>query len=281
MTPIMPATRLSTIVVEKPWGRTELWPGFANPSGAKIGEIWFAAPPGTDPDLMIKYLFTSEKLSVQVHEDDASARTAGRARGKDEAWVVLAADPGATIALGTRAPVDAETLRAAALDGSIETLVDWKPVHSGDVIYSAARTVHAIGPGLTIIEVQQNVDLTFRLYDYGRPRELQLDEAIAVSDAVPFVVPPVVGDIGGGRAILCEGGKFVLERWSWAGARRIALPDSLPAWLVPVTGHGTMTGGAFTAGECWMVEGGIDLDVTPGSDLLFAYPRAARVPVFV
>jgi mannose-6-phosphate isomerase len=276
----MPATRLTTIRVEKPWGRTQLWPGFDNPDGAQIGEIWFEAPAGSEPDLMVKYLFTSEKLSIQVHEDDATAQAAGRARGKDEAWVILAAEPDATIALGTREPVSREALRAAALDGSIETLVDWKPVAAGDVIYSAARTVHAIGAGLTLIEVQQNVDLTYRLYDYGRPRELHLEAGVAVSDAEPFVAPPIPGDLGDGRAILCEGAKFVLERWTWSGARGVALPDDVPGWLIPVTGGGMVDGAAFKAGECWMVEGEIDLAIENASDVLFAYPLTHRIGLF-
>jgi mannose-6-phosphate isomerase len=273
----MTAIKLSTITVEKPWGRTKLWPGFDNPSGAKIGEIWFEAPEGTNPDLMVKYLFTSEKLSIQVHEDDATAQAAGRERGKDEAWVILAADPGATIALGTRAPVKSDALRKAALNGSIEKLVDWKPAKAGDVIYSAARTVHAIGAGLTLIEVQQNVDLTYRLYDYGRPRELHLEAGLAVSDAVPFVAPPIPGDVGGGRSILCEGGKFVLERWSWDGLRSITLPRGVPGWLVAVSGVGSVDSAPFVAGECWMIEGTVALSVDADSDLLFAYPLTQHI----
>lgn len=277
----MVAIKLTTITVEKPWGRTLLWPGFDNLSGARIGEIWFEAPKGSNPDLMVKYLFTSEKLSIQVHEDDATAQAAGRARGKDEAWVILAAEPDATIALGTHAPVDSATLRAAALDGSIETLVDWKPAKAGDVIYSTARTVHAIGAGLTLIEVQQNVDLTYRLYDYGRPRELHLEAGVAVSDAVPFVPPPIPGDIGGGRSILCEGGKFVLERWTWDGARTFELPENVPGWLIPVSGGGTIDGAPFIAGECWIVnDDDIALDIDVGSDLLFAYPLTERAALF-
>src|SRR3546814_2738640 len=92
-------------------------------------------------------------------------------RGKDEAWLILAAEPDSTIALGTKRPVGREELRDAALDGSIEDLLDWKPVKAGDFYYSPAGTVHAIGAGITLIEVQQNVDLTYRLYDYGRPRD--------------------------------------------------------------------------------------------------------------
>jgi mannose-6-phosphate isomerase len=277
----MPATKLSTITVEKPWGRERLWPGFSNPGGAKIGEIWFEAPEVSEPDLMVKYLFTSEKLSIQVHEDDATAQAHGHARGKDEAWVILDSEPDATIALGLKVATDSATLRAAAVDGSIEHLVDWRSVKAGDVIYSAARTVHAIGAGLTLIEVQQNVDLTFRLYDYGRPRELHLDAGIAVSDPVPFVAPPVVGDIGNGRAILCEGGKFILERWLWNGARECALPDGVTGWLIPVTGGGSVDGNAFMGSECWMVAGNFPLTIDKESDVLFAYPLQKRLECFV
>jgi mannose-6-phosphate isomerase len=276
----MPAHRLTTIRVEKPWGRTVLWPGFDNPDGKQIGEIWFEAIPGTDPDLMVKYLFTSEKLSIQVHEDDASAQAAGRERGKDEAWVILAADPDATIALGTVRPVSRDALRNAATDGSIETLVDWKPAHAGDVIYSPARTVHALGAGLTLIEVQQNVDLTYRLYDYGRPRELHLEAGIAVSDPVPFTVTDQRRDLGDGRAILCEGGKFVLERWSWSAERRLTLPIGVPGWLIPVSGGGTIDGAPFVAGECWMVEDATTLAINAGSDIMFAYPQPDAAELF-
>lgn len=276
----MPATKLSTIRVEKPWGRERLWPGFANPSGAKVGEIWFDAPDGRDPELMVKYLFTSERLSIQVHPDDAAARAAGHKRGKEEAWLILDAEPGATIALGTVRDASREELRAAALDGSIETLVDWRHVAKDDTIYSPAGTVHAIGAGLTLIEVQQNVDLTYRLYDYGRPRALHLDAGIAVSDPVPFVAPPAPGDIGEGRRILCEGRKFVMERWSWTGARNLRLPEGVPGWLVPVAGGGAIDGARFEAGECWLIDGGAALDVDAGADLLFAYPQAGRAALF-
>jgi mannose-6-phosphate isomerase len=275
----MPATKLTTIRVEKPWGRTKLWPGFDNPDGAQTGEIWFEAPKGTDPDLMVKYLFTSEKLSIQVHEDDASAHRAGHERGKDEAWVILDAESDSTIALGLHETVSSETLRAAALDGSIETLVDWKPVHSGDVIYSPARTIHAIGAGLTLIEVQQNVDLTYRLYDYGRDRELHLDKGIAVSDPKPFEIVDTGYVAAAGQKVLCEGGKFVMERWSWDGARTITMPDGVPGWLIPIAGGGTVDGARFNAGECWMVDGGAALTVDEGSDLLFAYPLADPAPI--
>jgi mannose-6-phosphate isomerase len=274
----MPARRLTTLSVEKPWGRRDLWRGFANVAAdaPPVGEIWFDA--GGEPDLLVKYLFTSERLSVQVHPDDAAAHAAGHARGKDEAWLVLAADPGATIALGTREPTNRDALRAGALDGSIVDMLDWRAVAAGDVIYSAAGTVHAIGAGITLIEVQQNVDLTYRLYDYGRPRELHLDEGLAVSDPHPFVAPPIPREIESDRRILCEGGKFVLERWTWRGARTVTPPHGIPGWLVPVTGGGLIDGEPFAAGECWLVEDAVEIENV--GDVLFAYPLSTRAKLF-
>ncbi len=274
----MATTLLTTKRVEKPWGRHQLWPGFADPAedGAPVGEIWFEAPGDMVPDLLVKYLFTSEKLSVQVHPDDAAARAAGYARGKDEAWVILAAEPDATIALGTLAPMDQAQLRAAALDGSIVDLLDWKPVKAGDYFYSAAGTIHAIGAGITLVEVQQNVDLTYRLYDYGRPRELHLEAGVAVSDAVPFVAPPAPGVVAEGRSILAEGPKFVLERWG-AGDHAITLPEDVPGWLIPLAGHGMADDVPWQAGQCVMLSGDTLVDVAAGGDVLFAYPGAVRL----
>jgi mannose-6-phosphate isomerase len=269
------ATKLTTIRIDKPWGRHKLWPGFANApvSGEPVGEIWYksddSSPP---PELLVKYLFTSERLSIQVHPDDDAARAAGHERGKDEAWIILDAEPGATIALGLREAITREALRAAALDGTIESQMEWRPVFAGDVIYSPAGTVHAIGAGITLIEIQQNIDLTYRLYDYGRPRTLHLDEGIAVSIPLPFSDPLAPAAAETGRTILCEGGKFVVERLT-ASATRM-LPN--PSWLIPVTGDGAINGARFTAGECLMANGEAILDIDEGSTLLLAYSGTTR-----
>ena len=276
----MPATRLTTKRVEKPWGRNDLWPGFDDvKSGDPVGEVWFQVPgaPADGPELLIKYLFTSEKLSIQVHPDDAAARAAGYPRGKDEAWVIRAAEPHATIGIGLRETVTREALHAAALDGSIEALLDWKPVKAGDFFYSPAGTVHAIGPGLTLIEVQQNVDLTYRLYDYGSNRELHLEAGIAVSDPVPYVAAHSPQVLGRGRTVLANGPKFVLERWSVDGGGELAPQAGRPVWLVPVAGGGEIGGERFTAGETWLVDGAAALTVLPGSDLVIAYPGSAVI----
>lgn len=275
----MPATKLAAHRVEKPWGRTRLWGDFADPApgGDPVGEVWFQAPGDTTPDLLIKYLFTAEKLSVQVHPDDEQAHARGLPRGKDECWLILDAEPDSTIAIGTLAPMTADELRAAALDGSIEHKLDWKPVKAGDFFYSASGTVHAIGAGITLIEVQQNSETTYRLYDYGRPRELHLEDGVAVSDAVPWVAPPMPGMVGEGRTLLVEGPKFTLERWTGGETRRVALPQGTTGWIVPVTGGGSADGVAFAAGECVTVEDAAEIVAADGADLLFAYPLDRRI----
>ena len=274
----MPATRLTTKRVEKPWGRRDLWPGFDDVAGDgdPVGEVWFEVPGQQDgstdgPEMLIKYLFTSDKLSVQVHPDDEKARAQGYPRGKDEAWVVLAADPHASIAIGTLRVMTPDELRASAEDGSIEQLLDWKAVKKDDSYYTPAGTIHAIGPGLTLIEVQQNVDLTYRLYDYGSARELHLDDGVAASNPVPYVAPYVPQEIAPGRHILADGPKFVLERWTRTGETTLAA-DGRKRWLVPIAGSGTVDGQAWHAGEAWLVDGAAPITLADGGDLLVTYP---------
>lgn len=172
--------------VEKPWGKDVLPAPFHAPDGKRIGEIWFEPPPQL-PQLLVKYIFTSEALSVQVHPSDAETLAAGLGRqGKEECWLIVDAEPGAALGIGFKEALPAEAIRAAALDGSIECLMQWHVVKPGDFFYIPAGTVHAIGAGVSLIEVQQNSDITYRLYDYGRPRELHLDEGIAVAHGAPY-----------------------------------------------------------------------------------------------
>lgn len=171
-------SQLPTRTINKVWGRQPLPAPFGvDGQSEPIGEIWFE-PDECLPDVLVKYLFTSDKLSVQVHPP-ASASPTGR--GKEECWLVLEADPGAKLALGFREPVSREEMHSAALDGTIENLLDWYEAMPGDFFYIPAGTVHAIGGGLTLIEVQENTDITYRFFDYGRPRDLHLDQALAVA----------------------------------------------------------------------------------------------------
>src|SRR5512141_1159635 len=164
-------TRLTPRFVPKVWGSTHLEPWYPD-SAEKIGEVWVESVP--PPPLLIKFLFTTEPLSVQVHPE-----------GKTEMWHILAADPGAKIAAGFREPITEQRLRESALSGEIENLLEWFEARPGDTFFIPAGTVHAIGAGLTLCEIQQWSDTTYRLFDYGRPRELHLDEGVRVSKLGP------------------------------------------------------------------------------------------------
>ncbi len=186
--------KLSRTSHAKPWGRrdvSEHWRG-ALATGERLGEVWHVAAEGQpQPPLLVKHLFTGDVLSVQLHPDDKTARAMGEPNGKSECWLVLEAGQGATIGLGLERAAAPDELRAAALDGSIERLIAWYPVMRGDFFFVPAGTIHAIGAGLTLIEIQQPSDITWRLYDYGRleggnPRALHLDEAMAVADCGPW-----------------------------------------------------------------------------------------------
>jgi mannose-6-phosphate isomerase len=267
----MPASPLERHSVAKPWGRRDVPAIFGPaPDGEPLGEIWFRDDRGDEAELLVKYLFTSEKLSVQVHPGDAAARAAGYRRGKDEAWLVLDADPGATIGLGLKRPVSPEELRGAARDGSIEALLDWREVAAGDVFYSPAGTVHALGPGLTVLEVQQNLDLTYRLYDYGRPRELHLEEGIAVAHPGPWRGEDAPQSIGPGRTRLAAGPAFVLERWEEI-AMQAAADRPAALWLVPLEGPSLADGVPMEPGSVWVAEGPTRVEVPRDAELLVAY----------
>ncbi len=131
--------------------------------------------------LLVKFLFTSDKLSVQVHPDDEQARRVGQPCGKTECWYVLRAQPGAQVALGLKPGVSLHQFQQAITDQRAEELLNWVGVHAGDMLYVAAGTVHTIGGGLVLVETQQTSDITYRLYDYGRPRELHIAEGLAAT----------------------------------------------------------------------------------------------------
>jgi mannose-6-phosphate isomerase len=224
--------RLTPSFREKVWGSTRLGPWFPD-SDRKIGEVWFEGV--ADLPLLVKFLFTTEKLSVQVHPEDEYARLHHSSRGKTEMWHILAAEPGAQIAAGFRAPLTAEQFREAALSGAIESELQWFDARPGDTFFIPAGTVHAIGPGLALCEIQQNSDVTYRLYDYGRPRELHLEHGARVS-ALGCWDPRRAGDVK------CAHFTTSLVR----GGVRTPAGFEL---LIAIAGSGTVGGEAVRAGE--------------------------------
>jgi mannose-6-phosphate isomerase len=240
---------LATKIVEKPWGRRGIDPRFGVEPGMQVGEIWFEPPPGRELDVMAKYMFTTERLSIQVHPDDAMARMRGYPRGKDECWIVLDVSGGAELGIGTIREVEPGELLDAARDGSIVDLMDWRRPSKGDFIYNPAGTVHALGPGLTVMEIQQAVDLTYRLFDYGRPRQLHLEEASDVVEPRPHS-NPLDTRVGGESKLLVDGPHFGV---AWC----VREPPRLPArmrdvQLLPIDA----SVGVVKPGECALIEEG-------------------------
>ena len=249
---------LRTALVEKPWGRTDLPSPFARSDGRRIGEIWFEHPDGEDLPLLAKYIFTSEKLSVQVHPDDDEARARGLARGKSECWYILDAEADAVIGAGLTRPASPDEIHAAALNGSIEDLIDWRPVLPGDFIHVPAGTIHAIGAGISLLEFQQNSDVTFRLYDYGRPRELHLEDGVAVASA-SFRWEKNFRETGGPiDCVLADGPHFSLVRASPDGRVAKLLSERL-RWVMPLQGSVTADGLTVSAGGCMLAAAGTSL----------------------
>ena len=248
--------KLRPVAVDKPWGRDRLRDSFGalQADGGRTGEIWFEEPEGRTLPLLVKYIFTSEKLSVQVHPDDAQARARGLPNGKSECWYILAAEPEAALALGFRESLGEGELRAAALDGSIEALLDWKPVSPGDFFYVPAGTVHAIGAGVSLIEVQQPSDTTYRLYDYGRPRALHLDEAVAVARREPYAADLAQHVDGGESRTLVPGPLFQVEHVVAVGP--VGLLQDRDRFVLPLEGSAN----GASPGECLFLKAGVPLD---------------------
>jgi mannose-6-phosphate isomerase len=229
--------RLTPSFREKIWGKTQLEPWYRN-SDRKIGEVWFEGV--DDLPLLVKFIFTSDKLSVQVHPGDEYAAKHHASRGKTEMWHVLAAEPGAKVAAGFRHPISQQQLKEASLSGEIENLLEWFEARPGDTFFIPAGTVHAIGAGLVMCEIQQNSDITYRLYDYGRPRELHLDHAVAVSHLGPQAA----------RADLVSCDYFKTTRMA-AGSHKP--PRDTFELLIVTEGHGEIAGHATSAGEVWYI----------------------------
>lgn len=226
--------------VPKPWGSRDLqpWSGVDH-HGAAIGEIWLQRlDPALDPALLFKLLFTSEALSIQVHPDDDAAHAMGLARGKTEAWYVLAAEPGATVAVGLKSSLSRAQLRAAIEDGSICQRLSWRTAVAGDVIFVPAGTIHAIGPGLVLAEIQQRSDTTFRLFDHGRQRELHIEPGVAVAHVGPAARQAPTRRLSDARTLLLATAFFSFERFELAPQSLWELRAQAETWLLVIAGEG-------------------------------------------
>jgi len=266
----------------RPWGARNLSPIYPNRRfEKKIGEAWLtgddckvANGPLTgqtlaqlsaqyqrelvgdaarDPrrfPLLLKFLFPHEKLSVQVHPDDEQARRVGQPWGKTECWYVAHAKAGSQIALGLKPGVTVAQLEAAIHEKRAEELLNWLNVYTGDMIYVCGGTVHTLGPGSVIVETQQQSDTTYRLYDYGRPRELHLKEgmaAVKLKVASGKVVRPAPAQVAGSRnrrAALVAAPYFVVDMFEIKDAQELSTRDesgkSSAQILVAVEGCGVV-----------------------------------------
>jgi len=241
----------------RPWGTRDLSPIYSEAPGAEpIGEAWLTADSckvangplagatlgelcrrygrelvgettrETDRfPLLIKFLFPRDKLSVQVHPDDEAAHELGQPCGKTECWYVVAAEPGAQVGLGLKPEVTKAQFAQAIREVRAEELLNWIDIHAGEMIYVEAGTVHAIGPGSILVETQQNSDTTFRLYDYGRPRELHVEQGLrAMKERTQAgKVEPEVREEGRTRLVSCE--CFRVEKHSLHGRSDWLLSD--------------------------------------------------------
>ncbi len=258
--------RLNPVPKEKVWGSSLTEPWFDNPGGSRIGEIWFEA--SASVPLLLKFLFTSDNLSIQVHPDDEYARAHENSRGKTEMWHVLRAEPGACVGIGLREETTAERLRAAALNGEIEELVNWIPAREGDTFFLPAGTIHGIGGGLTLCEVQELSDVTYRLYDYGRPRELHLDRGIEVSHLTRCEGRAARVNLERDRELLVKCDYFRTERLRIEGSRNFE-PRSVNTLLAVLEGSGTIAGESFRSGDVWEVPAGAAPFVIEGDTAVF------------
>src|SRR5947207_12192958 len=246
----------------RPWGTYDLAPIYEQKFNEKIGESWLTgdnckvqngvlagkslselasqykrelvgdAPvdEGRFP-LLAKFLFPHEKLSVQVHQDDDDARAIGQPCGKTECWYVAHATPDAEIGLGLKPGVTREQFEQSIQENRAEELLNWIKLKVGDMIYVAGGTVHTLGPGSIIVETQQQSDTTFRLYDYGRPRELHLQHGLRVikEQVASGKVKPAAyqnfGKNGNQVRALVASHYFVVEQFDLSAAQKFENND--------------------------------------------------------
>lgn len=265
MTNVNAPFRLKPTFSPRIWGRDSLAPWFESTGmNEKVGEAWLSGPDSIVEDgplagqtlaqawpefpLLIKILFPNDKLSVQVHPDDEQAQAAGMPRGKTECWYVLEAEPGAAVACGLKKGQEAEDLLVAIAADRAEEILEMVPVKVGDMVFVDAGTVHAINPGVTLLEVQQTSDTTYRLYDYGRPRELHLEKGLAVIKTKTHagLIKPEQMD---GFTRLIKARYFVVDRYELAPGASASIENPSAGCVVALAGAGTIEGVEVNKGQ--------------------------------
>jgi mannose-6-phosphate isomerase len=245
---------------ERVWGKSDLRPWYDETgTNELVGEAWLTGPQclvetgpfrgqtlaavgekmGGEFPLLVKILFPADKLSVQVHPDDAQAKAMGETRGKTECWYVLEAEPGATVALGLKVGVGAKEVAASVESGTMETLLEHVPVSVGDMLFVDAGTVHAIGPGVVLLETQQTSDVTYRLYDYGRPRELHLEKGLQVIKPKTQAGKVAARELDGFTRLI-EQRYFVVDRFEISATSERTVTFEGAGCLVGLAGSGVV-----------------------------------------
>ncbi|MDB5563084.1 MAG: mannose-6-phosphate isomerase [Hyphomicrobiales bacterium] len=216
-------------VETKPWGGLSL-------DDSPIGELWFqrADRNSPDPDLLLKLLVTEEPLSIQLRPNDSFGETFGMAHGKTEAWYVVSAAPDAKIAVGLKQPLTSSELRAAIEDGSIVDQVQWHPVEKDRALFVPAGTVHAIGPGIVVAQIQQRTDATFRLIEHGRDLRVVTDARTVPPVPLPGLAEAV--PLTHARTLLVAGPHFVLEHFDLPAGSIWDCDAGRETWLLALEG---------------------------------------------
>jgi mannose-6-phosphate isomerase len=261
---------LIPIFDERPWGVRDLRPVYTRVVKEPIGESWLtwddsriangplsgrtlgevareykrelvgeASPLEDRFPLLVKFLFTADKLSVQVHPDDDGARRVGQTAGKTECWYVLDAKPGAQLALALKPGTTLDEFEAAIRATRAEELLNWIEVEPGDMLYVAAGTVHTIGGGLVLVETQQTSDITYRLYDYGRPRELHISEGLAAIK-LDTRSGKVIREGREGNAVLVRSPFFQVEKMKLSEPMNAKISADSPHVVVATDGSGIL-----------------------------------------
>ena len=253
----MPIEMARRVLHQRPWGMHDTRPWFPqSPTQVRTGEISYerTTESGSGSTLWLKLLLAELPLSIQVHPDDTYAMTIGLPSGKDEAWYVVSAAPGARIGVGLTQHLSRVQLRMAVTDGSISDLLLWRTVVPGDSCLIPAGTVHAVGAGLVIAEIQDRVDATFRLYDYGRGRELQLDQAMAVALAEPAPGLFEQCRLSNARRLLAVSTKCAFERLDLPPWSSWCLDATHETWLLALSGGATAESLPLSTGDAIFAE---------------------------